>query len=406
MFKLLSYVYNWSNNCLHGSGTDTNNYPTNITTGPLLGYIIFCQIHVWSTQTFLSIETSVISNLGSVARATYYISKSLSEIWTLKVTTLIPLFCISDKITNWSALWFDYVPVVYTLFLVLITYMFIELYSQSCRIVVCMWRPFHYFYTRIKRRWSSNESIIHAYATILFLLFLKIIFTFIDSNKQTPLKSNNTTLVTPYVLQLNPHIESNSPEHIPHLLISTAVLFIFGFCPAIFLCLYPTKFFKRAMVYCCSARKRIALKVFADTFQGCYKDGFDGTKDYRMTPGIIMVIILIYSVLGVFSGGRFTYSVNWINITIMILLSVIVSYLQPCKSWLMNASLSFHLVVVSFLCVVFTMWSTSMDIDQHYLANAFVTLLIIPHILMLFWFIYKIVNIVRGQFYNVYNMSS
>ena len=40
----------------------------------------------------------------------------------------------------------------------------------------------------------------------------------------------------------------------------------------------------------------LALSVFAETFQGCYKDGLNGTRDYRMTPAIMMFWILIWTV--------------------------------------------------------------------------------------------------------------
>ena len=31
------------------------------------------------------------------------------------------------------------------------------------------------------------------------------------------------------------------------------------------------------------------VKIFAETFQGCFNDGLGGTKDYRMIPGMIFL---------------------------------------------------------------------------------------------------------------------
>ena len=378
----------------------------NIMTGPLLGYVFFCQFHIRAVQTFLSMETSVTSSMGQVGRICYYIAKSLSGIWSFdfpKVSNIVPLFCISEKITDLSALWFDYIPVVYTMFLVLVTYVCIELYSRSCRIVVLLWKPFRYLCVRIKRKWSSNESIIHAYATMTFLMFTRIMSVFFNMNVKTALITNNDTQVY-YVLYLDPHMRYSSSGHFPYLLISNIFLIVFGLCPALFLCLYPTRLFKRFMVHCFSSRKRIALSLFADTFQGCYKDGLHGTKDYRMTPGFIMLFTLVYTLFATYYNNYFSIYSNWFNMIMMILLSFVVLYIQPCKSWLMNASLSFHTVVLSFVVIASTMWNVSTNVPSYVLANVFVTLFTVPHIIMSLWVIYSVVNCVRRQQY--YIMSS
>ena len=385
----------------------------NIMTGPLLGYVMFCQFHIRAVQTFLSMETSVISSMEQVGRICYYIAKSLSGIWSfdfLKVSNIVPLFCISEKITDLSALWFDCIPVVYAMFLVLVTYVCIELYSRSCRIVVLLWKPFRYLCVRIKRKWSSNESIIHAYATMTFLMFTRIISVFYDMNVKTALITNNETQNNEtQVYYFDPHMRYSSSGNIPYLLISYMVLILFGLCPALFLCLYPTRLFKRFMVHCFSSRKRIALNLFADTFQGCYKDGLHGTKDYRMTPGFIMLLTLVYALFATYNSfNRFYIYFYWLYMIAMALLTFFVLYLQPCKSWLMNASLCFHAVVLSFLFIASTMWNVSTNVPSYVLANVFVTLFTVPHIIMSLWVIYSVVNCVRRQQYEVRNniMSS
>ena len=114
-----------------------------------------------------------------------------------------------------------------------------------------------------------------------------------DINEHSILFMRNGTLTK--VLCFNPNIKFYSPEHIVYLIIPLTVLFFLGFCPALLLCLYPTQLFKRVTLQCCSARKRIALSVFAETFQGCYKDGLNGTRDYRVTPATIMFLSMIWT---------------------------------------------------------------------------------------------------------------
>ena len=370
----------------------------NLTTGPLLGYIFFCQVHIQTVQIFLSIQFSVLSHMGKSAKVLYHTTLFLSGIWNLdffKVTSIVPPFCISDKLTDYTALGFEYLLVIYTIVLVVLTYTCIEFYSRNLQFCVLLCKPLHYTCIRIRRKWSSNESIIHAYATLLFLLFIRINSVLYAFNESTPLTTTNSTRAIAHILTFDPKIKHFSREHSPYVLLSTSIFFIFGFCPALFLCLYPTRLFQRAATHCCSSRKQIALKVFAETFQGCYKDGLNGTRDYRMTPAIVMFVTMIWVLICAFKREKYiqiTY-INLIGIMVNMFLALIVAYVRPCKSRLMNLSLSFHTAVISLLFLVFSLWNDNFIIPSHVLANVFVTLLTVPHVLMLLWVGYRILCI-------------
>ena len=67
------------------------------------------------------------------------------------------------------------------------------------------------------------------------------------------------------------------------------ILVIFILSPALLLLCYPTKLFRKCSSYC-RLRRWQALHVFAETFQGCYKDGVNGTKDFRSLAGLYLVV--------------------------------------------------------------------------------------------------------------------
>ena len=71
-----------------------------------------------------------------------------------------------------------------------------------------------------------------------------------------------------------------SKEHLPYAVAAIVILIIFILSPALLLLCYPTKLFRKCSSYC-RLRRWQALHVFAETFQGCYKDGVNGTKDFR-----------------------------------------------------------------------------------------------------------------------------
>ena len=381
----------------------------NIMSGPLLGYIIFCQVHMRATQTYLSVQYSILSYLGQPAQFFLHLASFLSGIWSLDLfkpnTAIIPPFCISEKISDIDALLFDYIIVVYIIVLSLVTYFCIELHSRNCRIFVLLWKPFHLLCIKIRKRWSSSDSsIIHAFATLLILLFMRLNTTMYDISTVSPLFTTNDTQVQTYVVSYKPQIKGFSPEHIHYLLVPFLFLFLFGFCPALFLCLYPTHFFRQITNCCFSARRLIAMKVFAETFQGCYKDGLNGTRDYRWTPAIIMFWVMIWTVI-ISLKYSLTHSYTvWVAPMVMLLFSVCVSYMRPCKSWLMNLSLSFHFTVVSLLCLVFGMWLANV-LSSYILAYLFVILLIIPHGFMMLWAGYRIVCFVREHRSQIYNYA-
>ena len=159
----------------------------NIIAGPLLGYIIFCQLQLETAHLQLPLLSLGLTHLGTLAKIFYYLLFSVAGIWSLdflKVSNAVPLFCISEKITDMKALWFDYLQVVYTLFLVVITYTCIELHSQNCRLIVFFWKPFLRPCIRIRRKWSVNGSLIHAYATFLNLMFVQLNVVFVDLHRE------------------------------------------------------------------------------------------------------------------------------------------------------------------------------------------------------------------------------
>ena len=74
----------------------------NITSGPLLGYFIFCQVYFVpdfrSTQIFFDF---ISNNASEYIKVLFNISQTLSEMWSLLFfKSLIPPFCISEKLSS------------------------------------------------------------------------------------------------------------------------------------------------------------------------------------------------------------------------------------------------------------------------------------------------------------------
>ncbi len=96
--------------------------------------------------------------------------------------------------------------------------------------------------------------------------------------------------------------------------------------------------FRKFLSYC-GPQKYHAIYVFLDTFQGHYKDGTNGTRDYRAASCISFILrIPVYYLLTTSNSYKFSNVVqNKSTLTFcFILTSLFYGLVQPCKRRYMN----------------------------------------------------------------------
>ena len=128
----------------------------------------------------------------------------------------------------------------------------------------------------------------------MLLSFTSVIHVSFGLVRSTDVINMNVTSIQT-VLVTTPYIKSFSLQQIPYLLTVVVLLFSLGVCPALLLCLYPTRPFKR-LTLCCRYRCRNWINIFADSFQGCYRVGPFVTSLYIMIPSAYMFLLI-----GIFS---------------------------------------------------------------------------------------------------------
>ena len=133
----------------------------------------------------------------------------------------------------------------------------------------------------------------------------------------------------------------------PYLIMSLLFVLILVVCPGLLISLYPTRLYVKLSSQCLSARKQIAIKIFVETVNCGFKDGLNGTRDYRMIPGVLILLGLTYAILmSSLSLKNFNGLQPFTIGMIMILSAFLVSYLRPCKDLLTNMSLSLNLLLL------------------------------------------------------------
>ena len=104
----------------------------NITTGPLLGYVLLCQIYAYTLQEETFIYNYMVSDVADPLRVLLYVSLTLAEFWNLHFfKPVIPPFCISNKLTGVHIQMLSLVTTMYPISLVFVSFILMELHARK-----------------------------------------------------------------------------------------------------------------------------------------------------------------------------------------------------------------------------------------------------------------------------------
>ena len=258
---------------------------------PMVHYILYCnilQVVIKIVVGFYAFYASTNTHVMIVIR----LLLTLNSLWTLDPLYLLsPPLCISQDFHEIYIPVLDTMAALYPFALLLLTYILIELYARDCKPVVVVWKVIHRKCGCLLGSWNSDKSLIQAFATLFFLSFMKFIGIV------------NNTFMLSYVLNMKGQIMARVPfidptvtlfsfTHLSLVILSFFILFFLLLPPVLLLLLFPTTCFTKVSKYL-KPRWVLTLKIFADTFHGSYKDGTNGTRDFRQTAGIIIVIWIV-----------------------------------------------------------------------------------------------------------------
>ena len=295
--------------------------------GPLNAFIFSAQMIV---------TTIDVSKIQVVTYSTQPWSQVILQIlifsydfWNLDfIRSVIPPFCLSDKISDLHLLALQYLPALYPLLLITVTYSLIELHDKNVRVVVYLWRPFHRCFAPLRGRWNPKASIISSFATFLTLAYNKLIvasFGLLNRAKITDIRGNSSQY-----LMVAPTVPYFGNEHLPFAILAIAVLSTFIALPPLLLLIYPTITFQK-MLGCLKIRWP-ALHIFADVFQGCYKNRTDGKYDYRWFAALYFILRVVIFLVRTLKPEGLSWTISTVCFGIG---SLLFALLRPYKkNWL------------------------------------------------------------------------
>ena len=260
------------------------------TAPPLTAFVLYCQVFSIIDRTKMPTPTRFTSKYYSSTML--QVARTLSGIWNSDFGRhIVPPFCVSETLNTYHALLLDYITGFYPMLLILVTYILIELHSHNFKLVVAIWSPFNRCFSKVRRTWNPQASIMNAFATFLILSFTKVLFISFYTKKTVSVTMLNGTFYSER-LYYYPTISANSQQHFPFIVLAYSLTTIFVYIPIILLCCYPFKYFKRAL-FCCCSKRRLVADLFMDTFQGYYKDGTNGTYDWRFLSGVYPLLLVV-----------------------------------------------------------------------------------------------------------------
>ena len=368
-----------------------------IVSPPMAHFVLYCNI----------VQVVLRTNLGQ-----YFIFAgphtllvrllfTVNSLWTLDpFYFLSPPLCISERVIEINIPFFDALSSLYPFMLLLMTYSFVELYARDCKLIVFLWKL-----SKCKMfigSWNTNKSLIQTFATLFFLSFIKFFGLLSGSMIPTPVH-NMKGEIHQTVSAIDPMVVPFSHSHLPVVFLSAVILFFILLPPTLLLLFYPTACFRR-LSKCLKPRWALTIQIFTDVFYGSYKNGLNGTRDYRPVAGFIFIMWIAFGVLCIGINEAFHPHISWSVIFISQSLAVATAclVLEPYKEKVANISgtvLILNLTAVAALIAILDVYTYS-----EAMAWVVIAVLMLPHCVVYsygairgcLWFKERAVDIYRG----------
>ena len=366
----------------------------NITAGPLLGYVLFCQAcYISAVGNSIFIYEYLLSHVST----TPWIM-TLSGLWDLQFFKwVIPPFCISSKLTGIHIQMLNLVTDIYPVLLLILTGTLMELHAKNYRIIHILWKPFSILVNKLNITSVTSDAVVHGFATFILLSACNLTYTMITIFSHTPVYKSIDATLYKQVLYYEPTITAFGHEHVIYIVFAAVPFILLVLIPSLLLCVYPTRIYGCLSQFV-SARKRLAITAFAEALNSCFKDGLNGTRDYRALAGFITVAAIVLGLVEVIIT-KTTKVKSTVAATLMsIPLSLFFSYVRPCKLTIANLSLSYHSLVIGILTIAVRWWKHDPSIATQTLEKIFIIIPATSHILVLMWAGYALTRRIMSHF--------
>ena len=204
--------------------------------------------------------------------------------------SFLPPSCVSTSMNAIDTLFFDYIIAIYPLCLTLFFFLCIKLHDRKNLLIFVLVYPLRCCFKRFCTNWDPKQTILKTFTTFFLLSFSKMFLISI----------NLTLVVQPYnvrgdvirnstVLLYDPSIMAFHSKHIPYVILAISTTVFFILLPILTLLFYPTRCFRKCITLL-GFRRWDILHNIMDIFHGPFKDGTEGTPDYRYFSALYLLL--------------------------------------------------------------------------------------------------------------------
>ena len=253
----------------------------------------------------------------------------------------LPPSCVTTSMKAIDTLFFDYIIAIYPLCLTLFFFLCIKLHDRKSLLITVLLYPLRKVLERFHINWDPKQTILKTFTTFFLLSFSKMFL----------ISLNLTIAVQPYnlrgkaihnstVLFYDPSVIAYHSRHIPYVILAISTTVFFILLPILILFFYPTHCFRKSMTLIRFRRWDILHNIM-DVFQGPFKDGTEGTRDYRYFSAVYLLLRIgngIYIVLVFFTNYNHEFTpVRWlVSALIHVFLGMLFFAIKPYKKVWMN----------------------------------------------------------------------
>ena len=285
----------------------------------LEAFIIFAQVISTPANVRITLE-ALDSNDYPVSNFFCRLIMALYGIWNLDFfRTFLPENCL--KINTLQLLALDYIIALYPLALIILTYIVVDLYDRKLFVLVWISKPFNKCLKSVDSCINIKSSILTTFISFLLFSYGRLSTVSFDLLAFTKVYSPHGKAVGT-VLYYDASIHLFGHEHLPYGILALIVLFFFNIVPLMLSLIHPIKCFKGCL------GKWPALRICLDSFQGCYKDGTEGTRDCRFFSSLYLTLRTVLLILYGCTRNNTFYPLA--SMILLLLVSLII-LLKPFK---------------------------------------------------------------------------
>ena len=394
-------------------------FQVRLTSAPMTCFIMYSQVmiiafYAVSGPGHESLE-SVVSQIkftdnGKTVRISTKILLTFYGVFNLDFFHyVLPPFCISNKLRPIHVFFLGYISAFYPFLLILLTWFCVELHGRNFRPIVCLWKPFHGCFIRLRKGWNTKSDLIDVFASFFLLSYSKILYQIMLTFDSEEIRSHSLMDGKDsrgYVLiaDLSTIMFTKTDNFMIFMVcFSILLVILFVIFPVILLFFYPTKFLRNLLSKCLSSRLLIFLNTFMEKFHCSYRDGLDGTKDLRSFSGIYFLLIMIIYLAEAFSIVTLKLDPQFVRGFIFSVAALIIASSRPYKRKYMNIMdciLLFHMATFFYMIASST---TSLNHKPRIYLLVMQVMIAIP---LIFIFLVTIYRMTHGIFRKYFSQWS